>query len=111
MVASDHGLVGDGAIKQLLARFYRLLWHVIERALPIRILDEQGGDVGGVCRYEQLVGTGADEVGRVALGVAVCRDGPHAGCDVSLAVNGFDVLPGWRRCLYALGERAARLRN
>jgi len=81
---------------------------VIERRLPGGVLDEQRLDVGGVGGREQLRVARADEMRRVALGVAVRRDRADAGGELGLAVDGLDVLPVRERGLDALGEAAAR---
>ena len=48
---------------------------MIEGGLPLRIAHEQGLDVGGIGGGDELLAAGADEVGGMALGVAVRRNG------------------------------------
>ena len=87
MIALHDHAVGD----QLIVKFAPCLLGLrpvhVERSVPARIAHEQCLDVGGIGGGQQLLAAGADEVGGVALGMAVRRDGADAGRNFGFAVH------------------------
>src|SRR6478609_1620232 len=60
MIAADHQLLGDDAIKQLAAGSFRHVDVLVVEAVPIRMRNDEGGHVGGVVGDHELARPGRE---------------------------------------------------